>query len=24
DYVNMNCLTKEEYTKICGEPFSEN
>ncbi|ELY8219411.1 XkdX family protein, partial [Enterococcus faecalis] len=23
DYVNMNCLTKEEYTKICGEPFSE-
>ncbi|WP_154065286.1 XkdX family protein, partial [Enterococcus faecalis] len=23
DYVNMNCLTEEEYTKICGEPFSE-
>ncbi len=23
DYVNMNCLTIEEYTKICGEPFSE-
>ncbi|WP_224802093.1 XkdX family protein [Enterococcus faecalis] len=21
--MNMNCLTKEEYTKICGEPFSE-